>query len=554
MAVPKQMDMPDSIREHLLISSKGTRRLLKIIDRLLADLPQMEEERAQGVIRLISDLALAAWEQSPFDLVACSTLLQVHEQVPFLPPEVAGAVRRGAVPPQCGAKTLEALDAVFTHSREPEEISDFLDSTRNEEPNSLFWMHYADRFAYAGNCFDWFSDFLAGQKGMPPYLRRISQGDVFLAQRQWDAAWEKYEEASGKFESPGLMIKKAEALYNAGHRAEATALWQRAFAVRPWDFSLALRLGDILQERDLPGEEPQGQGAVFLYSWNHAEDLNVALSGLVAATPSHIPILLLDNGSTDDTAALCQRWMSELGGRLSIITMPVNIGAPAARNWLLSTPAGKQSDWLIFLDDDALVPPKWLNYFGKTMQQYPQSGIFGCRVNDMSAPQLIQSADLHYEQPLFPASEEKTGLYFRMADFHAHVPDRGEHGYMRSCVSVTGCCHLITRRSLDAVGHFNLLFSPSQFDDYERDVRSGVDGVLPVYNGHIMVRHKKRSGRIKTISRQTAANVNGNSLKAMQLYSDNQMESLLRLDVASMTAHLDTCLEVIAMAACRSNP
>ena len=539
------VDIPLSVREHLLVSSKGTERLLKIVECLVSNLSQMETDQGQRLVRLISDMALAAWEQSPFDLMASSALSQINEQAPFLPAEVAEAVRRGAIPPNCPPEVMHALDSVFNHSQTPEEISKFLDSTRNVEPNSLFWMHFACKFAYAENKLDWLSEFLANQKGLPPYLRRIVQGDIFLAQEQWENALEKYQAASSKFKSPGLTIRKAEALYRAGHRAEATELWRNAFSARSWDYTLALRLGDILHDRDLPQEAPQGQGAVLLYSWNHAQDLDIALSSLVATTPPRIPLLLLDNGSSDDTATVSQRWKCELGDRLGLITLPVNVGAPAARNWLLSTPTVNQSDWVVFLDDDAVVPPNWLDYFGTAMKEYPKAGIFGCQVKDMFAPQIIQSADLHYDQPLSLISKNTESPNFTVSSFHAHAPARGEHDYMRMCVSVTGCCHLITRSNLDAVGHFNLMFSPSQFDDYERDIRSGVNGFLPVYNGHLKVQHRKRSGLIKNLSRQTAANVNGNSLKAQGLYTEDQMESLRLLDMTNLKARLDECLRVI---------
>ncbi|MDR1488916.1 MAG: glycosyltransferase family 2 protein, partial [Desulfovibrio sp.] len=404
---------------------------------------------------------------------------------------------------------------------------------------------FASKFAYAENRLDWFAGFLAGQKGMPPYLRLVLQGDLLLAGDRRQEAFEKYDEAAVRFESPGLMIKKAEALYGAGNRSGAVELWQKAFAARPWDFTLALRLSDVLRERDLPGDLPAGSGVVLLYSWNNAADLDITLGSLAATTPPQVPILLLDNGSTDDTAAVCKRWEAELGGRLSLVPLPINIGAPAARNWLISTPEVCGADWVVFLDDDAVVPPLWLNYFGKARQCFPKAGIFGCRVNYMAAPQIIQSADLHEERPLEPQAENMPEAAFQITDFHGQIPDRGELGYMRPCLHVTGCCHLITRENLDSVGGFNLMFSPSQFDDYERDLRSGIGGSLPVYNGHLRVMHRQRSGWAKFVSLGNAANINGNSLKVRLIYSIKQRAMLQKQDFSTLAGHLDECLEVI---------
>jgi len=42
-----------------------------------------------------------------------------------------------------------------------------------------------------------------------------------------------------------------------------------------------------------------------------------------------------------------------------IIELPVNIGAPAARNWLIARDETWQSDYIAFLDDDITMPENW---------------------------------------------------------------------------------------------------------------------------------------------------------------------------------------------------
>lgn len=41
---------------------------------------------------------------------------------------------------------------------------------------------------------------------------------------------------------------------------------------------------------------------------------------------------------------------------MTVINVPVNIGAPAARNWLMKLSDVKACDWAIYLDDDILLP------------------------------------------------------------------------------------------------------------------------------------------------------------------------------------------------------
>jgi glycosyltransferase involved in cell wall biosynthesis len=61
-----------------------------------------------------------------------------------------------------------------------------------------------------------------------------------------------------------------------------------------------------------------------------------------------------------------------------------------------------------------------------------------------------------------------------------------------------------------STGDFDLRFSPSQFDDLERDLRSCLKGKFCLYQGHLAVRHSKRSGVTARISPRQMADVSGN--------------------------------------------
>jgi GT2 family glycosyltransferase len=238
---------------------------------------------------------------------------------------------------------------------------------------------------------------------------------------------------------------------------------------------------------------------VLLYSWNKAEFLQLALEALVASDLGDALVVVLDNGSSDGTPAMLRSWKERLGGRMLLVALPCNIGAPAARNWLLSLPETRACDWVAFLDDDAIVPPDWLRYFGRVMRAFPSGAVYGCRVVDHANPLSMQSADLHLEAGgpaggpggLEPAHERR----FALSDIHYQVPDFGQFCYMRPCVSVTGCCHLFRRAALDAAGHFDLRFAPTQYDDVEHDIRHALRGDIAVYQGHLRVAHMQRSGQ-----------------------------------------------------------
>ncbi|MBU1229789.1 MAG: glycosyltransferase, partial [Proteobacteria bacterium] len=277
---------------------------------------------------------------------------------------------------------------------------------------------------------------------------------------------------------------------------------------------------------------------IMLYTWNKAADLDATLASLFASDLSaggaRARILVLNNGSTDATPDVLAAWAGRAGGTLARADLPVNIGAPAARNWLAAMPEARAAESLVYLDDDVDLPPDWLLRLGAALQQFPQAGVVGCKVADHQAPHLLQNAAGHLAVPA-EAREGRPDLDFqsltpnpfRLSDAHLQGPDWGLFDFMSPCASVTGCCHLFRREALDAPatagGGFSLALGPSQYDDFERDLRMLDGGGFAAYTGHLRVRHRKRSG----LSAQGAgrngdaagANAQGNRYKMQAMHS-----------------------------------
>lgn len=100
---------------------------------------------------------------------------------------------------------------------------------------------------------------------------------------------------------------------------------------------------------------------VFVYCWNNAEKLQGCLQFLAQTEYGNYKAILLDNGSEDQTGALME--VAKCDGvfpQCDVIHLPVNIGAPTARNWLAALPENRHADFLAYFDDDILVEPDWL--------------------------------------------------------------------------------------------------------------------------------------------------------------------------------------------------
>jgi GT2 family glycosyltransferase len=291
-------------------------------------------------------------------------------------------------------------------------------------------------------------------------------------------------------------FRLAEALLAQGGREAALTQFAAALALRPFDSLLAARFADVAAGLDCQRTALPGTVAVLVYCYNSPLLLGRTLDALARTDWSFARgarVVVLDNGSPgQDVAEVLAGAAARFGERLETVRLPVNIGAPAARNWLAALPAVRGCDFVAYLDDDALAPPDWLGRFGAAVAAGPRAGVWGCRVRGIDAPAFVQSGDAH----LLPTPREPgtLGRGFELARPWLTAPDWGQFGLARPCASVTGCCHLFAAPVLAGLGGFDIRFSPTQYDDLDHDLRLLLAGKPPFYFGHLTVIHAKATG------------------------------------------------------------
>ncbi|EGB15822.1 glycosyl transferase family 2 [Pseudodesulfovibrio mercurii] len=320
----------------------------------------------------------------------------------------------------------------------------------------------------------------------------------------------------------------------------------------PWNVGLALRAHDALTGVSSLRAPLPGRTAVLLYSWNKADELDATLGTLLTADLADASLFVLDNGSTDRTAEVLARragqFADRLGAdRLTTVSLPVNIGAAAARNWLLHLDAVRAHDFVCYLDDDVDLPADWLQRLGAAVSRYPEAGVWGCKVVDHANPLCIQSADSHLSMDP-EAHADLTRLDpnpFGLTGLHAQTLDTGDFDFLRPCASVTGCCHLFRTDVLLDSGDFAIHLSPSQYDDMEHDLRLCEAGRFPVCQGHLAVRHKKRTGAASLISAPELGNALGNKYKMQVMHARADIAAALKAEQALLESDLLGKLEYL---------
>ncbi|MBQ4132836.1 MAG: glycosyltransferase [Desulfovibrionaceae bacterium] len=298
-----------------------------------------------------------------------------------------------------------------------------------------------------------------------------------------------------------------------------------------WHTNFCLALHDLLYPAKAGRMGPDvSLPPILLYSWNKCDALAQTLSSLRDSGIEGAPVFVLDNGSTDNSLEMIRGFERNWPGSFSLIHLPSNVGAPAARNWLLSLPDVKREPWAVFLDDDVILQPGWLDGLCKTALANPGYGAVGCRITDHIPPFGIQAADFHLLAPE-EAVHSFEDLEEQIFPFCSGMGECGEamYSYTRPCVSVTGCCHLLNMRAIEAAGAFDVRFNPSQFDDLERDLRSSLAGFPSYYHGQVCVRHMQHSSLRQAMRIPQQAHIMGNKIK-LEFLLDSRKLGRLRED------------------------
>lgn len=503
--------LPESVRRGLLVGSEGKLHLMSLAQSLL--LEAQSQPAAQRVYLDIGlDMLRAAWTKDPLDGQLAGQLLALDEKWPRLDARTR-TVARAVVDKWARPEDLRYYRRL-AESRDVEKLRRFLLTQLGKEKGNLYWWQQVLSLGMFEQDQELLGIMLRQDwSGLEP-VRKLLAGDVAWLAGQHDAACAAYAKAMG-WDAVG---RRAERLFADGRTNEARTLWTEMFDAAPWLTSDVVRLFDQMQNAGGKTATLSGRVAIALYSFNKAAELDATLASLFASDIGDNVVWVLNNGSTDGTAAVLETWQKRAGERLRRIDLHVNIGAPAARNWLMSIPEIRDCRWMVYLDDDVELPADWLTRLGAAVDAYPEAGVWGCRVVDHVQPSVLQSVDLHL---LPPVSDEdrQAGYRFKVSDLQHQTLDFGQFAYLRPCASVTGCCHLFRTDRLVDSGGFDLRFSPSQFDDLEHDIRLNLSGQYAVYQGFLAVRHKKRTGKSSRTSTPEFGNAFANMHKLQKKYS-----------------------------------
>jgi GT2 family glycosyltransferase len=489
---------------------------------------------------VLRGMAQWAWQERPFSRRLLHGLLKLDGGAAFLAPECRAfldRLRPLAFAPVRAAGLREVGEA-GEHAR----LAGFLLKLLRDPAHGPFWLGQAWDFLVRLGRADLPRDMLAALGPRPeiaPLLDRLLAEWAFLYLPPQEALEYVLLLDEAVF---GLWKRQAlcELWLRLGERGKAVTALRALWRQLPWHVNASLKLHDLLSAPLRRGPVGPKDAAILLYSWNKADLLSRTLERLATSGIGEARVVVLDNGSGDATAEVLARAEGLFApGRFLGVRLPVNVGAPAARNWLLSLPEVRACRFAAFLDDDVLVPEGWLPRLIAAAGSRPGVGAVGCRIVSASPPAAVQSADYNLLLPregakLFEDFEENILFFDNCKD----SLDFGQFSYARPALSVSGCCHLLAMSAVEQVGGFDIRFAPTQFDDLERDMRLNLAGFAVLYAGDLAVGHVQHSSLAKARTLSGVAQVFGNKIKLEGKYGKAEVRGLAERTLAALWTDL----------------
>jgi glycosyltransferase involved in cell wall biosynthesis len=283
--------------------------------------------------------------------------------------------------------------------------------------------------------------------------------------------------------------------------------------------------------------------SVIIPTYNRAYSLGAAVGSLQRQTYPDWEALVIDDGSTDDTAAVITRMQAE-DSRIKRHYQP-NRGVSAARNAGLKLAAG---EWIGFLDSDDTWEPWKLAAQILCFQHLQHVGMVWTDMSAVDASGRMVSA--RYLRRMYGAYEwlgERPIFQFERP-FAAIAPQAaGEHESLRgaalkwgdifSAMIVGNLVHtstvLLSRKRAAAVGFFNEAFRSGE--DYEFHLRTCREGPVAFLDTS-SVRYRLPGGEDQLTAKPYAVEVAKNGLTAREaaIASDAARITLTRTELADI--------------------
>ncbi|WP_261378479.1 glycosyltransferase family 2 protein [Paenibacillus agilis] len=205
--------------------------------------------------------------------------------------------------------------------------------------------------------------------------------------------------------------------------------------------------------------------SIVIPTYNRCELLRSCVEAIHTYTHTPYEIIVVDNGSTDQTLSYC------LEEGLTCISLPSNTGFPYACNAGMRLSSG---DVVTLLNNDVIVAHRWLDQLLAALMSEPQIGIVGPVTNYASGKQQV-----HHP---YDTIEQFQHIAYKVNQ----KPDPSK--WLR-VQRVVGLCFVMKRAVVERIGYLDERFSPGHYEDDDYCLRAKMNGFQLVVCEDALVHH-----------------------------------------------------------------
>lgn len=126
---------------------------------------------------------------------------------------------------------------------------------------------------------------------------------------------------------------------------------------------------------------------VVALNWNGAADTLVCLDSLAALTYPSFNVVVVDNGSTDDSLARLRTYAAPYP--LTLLETGNNLGYAGGNNVGTRHALEHGADFVLILNNDTTVAPDFLERLVESAQRNPDAGVFSARIMYFDEPERV---------------------------------------------------------------------------------------------------------------------------------------------------------------------
>jgi GT2 family glycosyltransferase/ubiquinone/menaquinone biosynthesis C-methylase UbiE len=184
--------------------------------------------------------------------------------------------------------------------------------------------------------------------------------------------------------------------------------------------------------------------SIIILTYNKVDYTYQCLKSILMHTDTPYQIIIIDNGSSDETTGFLDRLENAL-----VFRNATNVGFVEGCNYGASKAS---SPYLMFLNNDTMVTDGWLSQLVDVMEKDNCIGAAGSKIVWFDG-RLQEAGSIVW-------SDGTTRGYGR-----GDYPDKPEYSYIRQVDYCSACCLLVRTKLFKEAGCFDGIYSPAYYED-----------------------------------------------------------------------------------------